>query len=73
MIRYHLRASNIKWEGQYIIKGHQDNAIKFKDLSVEAQANVIADKKAKEELRRGITPLENNNKKGQPWKAKCRG
>ena len=38
------------------IKGHQDNGIKFSDLSVEAQANVIADKKAKEELRRGKFP-----------------
>lgn len=54
-------------------KGHQDNGLKFKDLTVEAQANVIADKKAKEELRRGVTPIENSNKKGEPWKTKCRG
>mmetsp|Transcript_36852 Transcript_36852/g.41165 ORF Transcript_36852/g.41165 Transcript_36852/m.41165 type:complete len:325 (+) Transcript_36852:206-1180(+) len=72
MIRYHLRSSNIKWEGKHI-NGHQDNGIKFGDLSVEAQANVIADKKAKEELRRGEIPIENNNTEGQPWHIKCKG
>ena len=72
MIRYHLRSSNIKWEGKHI-KGHQDNGIKFSELSVEAQANVIADKKAKEELRRREIPIENNNTEGQPWHIKCKG
>ena len=56
-----------------MIKGHQDNGLKFKDLTAEAQANVIADKKAKEELRRGVTPIENSNKRGEPWKTKCKG
>jgi hypothetical protein len=40
---------------------------------VKFKGNVIADQKAKEELTKGITPLEHNNRKGQPWKAKCKG
>ena len=72
MIRYHLRSSNIQWEGKHI-KGHQDDRKKFEHLSIESQANVIADKCAKEELRRRSIALECNQKKGQPWKAVCRG
>ena len=72
MIRYHLRSSNIKWEGKHI-KGHQDDREKFEQLSTESQANVIADKSAKQELRRRSIALESNQKKGQPWKAVCKG
>ena len=49
-IRHQLRISPITWVMKHV-KGHQDNDKIFEHLSVEAQAIVIADIKAKEELR----------------------
>jgi hypothetical protein len=54
MIRYHnIRSSPIQWESKHI-KGHQDDEKIFNDLTDESQANVIADKKAKEEQKKAI-------------------
>ena len=72
MIRYHLLTSPIQWELQHI-KGHQDDAKNFKDLTLESQANVIADKKAKEELKKGNIPVATQYVKGQSWIAICEG
>ena len=72
MIRYHLRTSPIQWESKHI-KGHRDDAKKIKDLTTESQANVIADKKAKEKPKKGNIPLETKYVKGQSWIAICEG
>ena len=72
MIRYHLRDSNIQWVGKHI-KGHQDDSKHFEQLSEESQANVIADKEAKSELRKNKTPTQSNNNEGQPWTVQCQG
>jgi hypothetical protein len=72
MIRYHIRKSPIQWESQHI-KGHQDDAKNFKELTLEAQANVIADKKAKEELKDDNIPMATQYVPGQPWMVICDG
>ena len=42
-------------------------------MSLESQANVIADKKAKEELRKGNLPGSTRYVRGQSWTATCEG
>jgi hypothetical protein len=71
MIRYQLRNSAITWKCRHV-KGHQDDAEKFKDLDAASQANVIADENAKEEWKKDNTPCTENTI-GQPWKITCKG
>ena len=72
MIRYHIRSSPIQWVSKHI-KGHQDDENSFPELTEESQANVIADKKAKEELKKGNIPAETTYVPGQSWMIICSG
>ena len=71
-IRNQLRLSPITWTMKHV-KGHQDSDKAYEQLSVEAQANVIVDKKAKEELSKEETPQEQSPRSGDMWHLTCAG
>ena len=75
LIRYHLKHSPIEWKHVHV-RGHQDDTMKFADLTPKAQANVIADQEAKKELRAFNTPHETwctTHSHGQSWAISCNG
>ena len=71
-IRHQLHTSPIAWSHQHI-HGHQDKDQHFDELSAVAQANVLVDKLAKEELRALRTPDEDNTSITDMWKLTCEG
>ena len=70
LIRQQLAQSPIKWTMQHV-KGHQDNKKKYKELSIEAQANVHADLLAKQELALSNDDQLYWGQYGQPWGLTC--
>ena len=70
--RHQLRLSPITWAMQHV-KGHQDSDKTYDQLSVEAQANVIVDKKAKEELSTEKAPNDQDPLSGDMWHLTCAG
>ena len=71
-IRNQLRTSPISWKKKHI-KGHQDENKTFPELAAEAQANVIVDRKAKDELALGKIPQEGLPQKEDMWLLTCLG
>ena len=55
------------------IKGHQDDNLTFPELTAEAQANVIVDTKAKEELGLEKIPDDGITLKDDMWHLTCAG
>lgn len=55
------------WKGKHV-KGHQDDNTPYKELPIQAQANVDVDELAKEELRREREINEETRVKGQTWR-----
>ena len=72
LIRDAIKESPIKWKPLHI-KGHQDDKVKFGELSIAAQANVIADHEAKREMNTSTNPTETYSTTGNPWPLQCNG
>ena len=67
-----LRSSPITWKCQHV-HGHQDKHVKYKDLSQEAQANVVVDGETKDQLQRVYAKEEGLlGAKGEPWFVQCK-
>ena len=67
-----LRSSPITWKCQHF-HGHQDKHVKYKDLSQEAQANVVVDGETKDQLQRVYAKEEGLlGAKGEPWFVQCK-
>ena len=72
MIRAQLKLSRIAWEKEHV-KGHQDDEKDFDKLPAEVQADIIADKRAKEEMEKKKTPYISLEAPGQPPLLMCKG
>ena len=72
MIRFQILNSTIKWKHRHV-KGHQDSAVPYDQLSIIAQANVDVDRLAKLELQRNRQVEDSVVLQGQCWRLKHNG
>jgi len=72
MIRFHIKNSPIVLVQKHV-KGHQDDHKKVAELDSWSQANVIADKLAKAELRKRRPIIQGPLLEGETWKLCCKG